>query len=153
MAYELSRDKARIDVDAVHAFLSTSYWAPRVRRDIIQTAINESGVIGAYDMTGQRPGGGPGGAQVGFARVITDYATFAYLCDVFVLDAHRGKGLATRMVKELMADPRIQTVRRWCLATKDAMDVYSPLGYVVTPASRIWMEKRLPPEVWQAPER
>ncbi len=147
MSYELSRDKARIDLDVVHGFLSASYWAPRVKREIIETAIEESGVIGAYEMTGPREGG----QQVGFARVITDYATFAYLCDVFVLDAHRGRGLATRMVKELMADPRIQTVRRWCLATRDAMDVYTPLGYVQTPANRIWMEKRLAPEAWQEP--
>jgi GNAT superfamily N-acetyltransferase len=145
--YELSRDKSRIDLDAVHAFLSTSYWAPRIRRAIVETAIRESAVVGAYDMTGSRAGGD----QVGFARAITDYATFAYLCDVFVLDAHRARGLATRMVKELMADPRIQTVRRWTLATRDAMNVYTPLGFVQTPANRIWMERRLPPEAWQEP--
>jgi GNAT superfamily N-acetyltransferase len=143
MPYDLSRDKSRIDLDVVHGFLSTCYWSPRVRREIIAAAIDNSGVIGAYETAT--------GHQVGFARVITDYATFAYLCDVFVLDAHRGRGLATRMVKELIADPRIQTVRRWALATRDAMDVYAPLGFVQTPANRIWMEKRLPPEAWQEP--
>lgn len=149
MPYEFSRDKERIDLDVVHGFLSTSYWAPRVRRDIIKAAIENSGVVGAFEV---RTDAAPG-PQVGFARVITDYATFAYLCDVFVLNAHRGQGLATQMVRELMADPRIQTVRRWCLATKDAMGVYTPLGFVQCPASRIWMEKRLPVEAWQEPEQ
>jgi len=148
MPYELSRDHARIDLDVVHGFLSECYWSPRVRREVVAAAIANSGVIGAYEVGA----GGELPVQVGFARVITDYATFAYLCDVFVLDAHRGRGLATRMVKELMADPRLQTLRRWALATKDAMDVYTPLGFVQCPASRIWMEKRLPATGWQEPE-
>jgi predicted GNAT family acetyltransferase len=141
--YSLSRDKSKLDVGAIHAFLRASYWSPNIRRDVVERAIASSEVIGAYvDATGE---------QVGFARVVTDKATFAWLCDVFVLEAHRGRGLATRMVRELMSDPEFSTLRRWCLATRDAMDVYAPLGFEKAPPQRVFMEFRPPAANWQEP--
>lgn len=142
MSYTLSRDKSKLDLDVIHAFLRSSYWSPDIRRDVVERGIAHSEVIGAYaDDTGE---------QVGFARVVTDKATFAWLCDVFVLEAHRGKGLATRMVRELMSDPQFATLRRWCLATRDAMDVYTPLGFEKAPPQRVFMEFRPPASNWQA---
>lgn len=88
-----------------------------------------------------------GGQQVAFARVITDFATFAYLCDVFVVAHHRGQGLASHMIRALMDRPDLQTLRRWCLVTRDAHEVYEGLGFEpVTPGR--WMEKKLVSEGW-----
>lgn len=142
MEYELSRDRRRMDLGVIHGFLSTCYWSPGIRRDLVERAIANSEVIGAFT---------PAGDQVGFARVVTDYASFAWLCDVFVLDAHRGRGLARRMVRTMLDAPELQTLRRWCLATRDAQDVYAPLGFARIPPERIWMELRPPAERWQDP--
>ncbi len=140
MECDLSTDHARMQIEVIHAFLSTSYWSPGIRRDVVETAIRNSLVIGAFDSAT--------GRQVGFARVITDSATFAHLCDVFVLESHRGRGISKRMVRALLADSRLQTLRRWCLATRDAHDVYRPFGFAPVTPDR-WMEKRMPPEGWQ----
>ena len=105
MDYELSTDAARMQMDVIHGYLSRSYWSPNIRRDIVDEAIRNSLVLGAFE-SGT-------GVQVGFARVITDFATFAYVCDVFVLEAHRGRGLSKRMMAFLLDHPRLQTLRRW----------------------------------------
>jgi GNAT superfamily N-acetyltransferase len=139
--YEISLDAARVQIDLVHPALAASYWSPGIRREVVERAIQNSLVIGGYEVAS--------GRQVAFARVVTDYATFAWLCDVFVDEAHRGRGIAKRMIATLIDDPRLQTLRRWCLATKDAHDVYRPFGFGPVPAER-WMEKRLPASAWSS---
>jgi GNAT superfamily N-acetyltransferase len=141
MAYTLSQEQSRMDVDAVWHWLRNSYWSPGVRRDIVERAMRSSMVIGAFD---------PAGRQVAYARVITDRATFAYLCDVIVDEAHRGKGLSKLMVESLLAHPDLQTVRRWALGTRDAHGLYARYGFT-TPAPDRWMEKVLPPSAWKEP--
>jgi GNAT superfamily N-acetyltransferase len=138
--YELSRDPARMQIDVIHGYLRTTYWSPGVRRQVVERAIAGSIVVGAFERRS--------GAQVGFARAVTDRATFAWLCDVFVLPEHNRRGLARAMVRELMADPDLQTLRRWSLATKDAHGVYAHLGFTPVQPDR-WMELKLPPEAWQ----
>lgn len=132
-AYELSTDRSRLDVDAVHAWLAQeSYWAVGRARAVTDAAIANSVCVGAYAPTGE---------QAGFARVVTDGATFAWLCDVFVFEAHRGRGLARRMVQAAIDLPALATVRLWLLATDDAHGVYSPLGFEEVEPGR-WMRHR-----------
>lgn len=106
----------------------------------MQKAIANSLPIGVYEIES--------GAQVAFARAVTDYATFAWLSDVFVLPDHQKQGLAKWMVRELMAHPELQTLRRWCLATRDAQSLYSELGFDHVPEGRFMMFK-LDDSVWQ----
>ena len=140
MEYEFSTESARMQMDVIHGFLSGSYWSPGIRRDIVERAVQQSLVIGAFEQST--------GRQVAFARVITDFATFAYLCDVFVLEPHRGRGVSKRMMEILLNDPRLQTLRRWCLATKDAHGLYRQFGFEEVSAGR-WMERKSAAEVWQ----
>jgi GNAT superfamily N-acetyltransferase len=127
--WDISLDPARIELDVVYGWLHGCYWSPGIRRDVVERAFANSLVAGAYR----------GSRQVGVARVVTDQATFAWLCDVFVDEQARGHGIATAMVKALVGDPRLQTLRRWCLATRDAHGVYRPLGFEpVDP--QIWMQ-------------
>lgn len=139
--YEISTDPDCMQLDILHAGLAASYWSPNVRRDIVETAIRNSIVIGAFERDTHR--------QVAFARVVSDCATFAWLCDVWVDEKHRGIGLGKELVAELMNDHRLQTLRRWCLATKDAHGLYEQFGFRLVPAER-WMEKKLPTSLWQA---
>ncbi len=141
MDYQFSTDPARMQVEVIHGFLARSYWSPSIRREIVEEAIRNSLVLGAFEAAS--------GGQVAFARVITDFATFAYLCDVFVLEEHRGRGLSKRLVAELLAHPRLQTLRRWCLTTKDAHGLYRQFGFEPVPVDR-WMERKLGPGRWQA---
>jgi GNAT superfamily N-acetyltransferase len=120
--YEISADPARLDLDAIHAYLTRSYWSPGIPRDIVERAIRHSLCLGAY--------AAPGGAQVGFARVVTDQATFAYLCDVYVLEQHRGHGLGKRMMREVMSLPALTGARRVMLATRDAHGLYRQSGFI-----------------------
>ena len=139
MNYEIALDPARIDRDAVWEMLRGTYWSPGIRKDVVERAIANSLVIGAYDTTS--------GRQVGFARAVTDRATFAWVCDVIVAEPFRGHGIARGMVAGLMAHPEMQTLRRWALATRDAHGVYAPLGFApVTPGN--WMEHKLDPTRW-----
>ena len=121
-AYEISTDPARLDVTAIHAYLTRSYWSPGIPLDVVERAIRHSLCFGAYECRG--------GAQVGFARVVTDHATFGYLCDVYVLEAHRGHGLGKRMMREVMAHPALTGARRVMLATRDAHGLYARNGFV-----------------------
>jgi GNAT superfamily N-acetyltransferase len=131
--YEISSDRARVDVDRVHRWLAEeSYWAVGRRREVTDRALDGSVCVGAYDEDG---------GQAGFARVVSDRATFAWLCDVFVFEAHRGHGLARRMVRFAMELPELATVRLWVLATADAHGVYEPLGFAPIDAQR-WMTTR-----------
>ena len=121
--YRLSTDQAEMQVDAIHAFLSTSYWAAGIPYETVARAVANSVCVGAFQ----------GDAQIGFARVISDRATFAYLADVYVLAAHSGQGLARAMVQRLQDHPDLQGLRRWLLFTRDAHGVYAPLGWSPLP--------------------
>ncbi len=142
--YELSVDPTRVQLDVVHPALAGSYWSPRIRRDVLASAIRHSVVISVFERATAR--------QVAFARVVTDCATFAWLCDVYVDEPHRGRGLAKRMVATLIEDPRLQTLRRWALATRDAHSLYERFGFTPVPAER-WMERRLPSSAWSESEQ
>ena len=136
--YVVSDDPRRLDLDAVHAFLSRSYWAEGIPFEVVARSVRNSLGFGVYH--GQR--------QVGFARVVTDRATFAYLADVFVLPAHRGRGLAKWLVECIRAHPDLQGLRRWHLATRDAHGLYAPLGF--TPLGHpSWHMEIVDPEVYQ----
>ena len=132
--YDISSDPARLDLDAIHAFLSQSYWSPGVPKDVVARAIANSVCCGVYR----------DGAQVGFARMVTDRATFAYLSDVYVLEAHRGLGLSRRLVGQLLAHPELQGLRRVMLATRDAHGLYEKLGFKPLAAPARFMEIHRP---------
>ena len=120
-AYEVSTDSARLDPVAVHAYLSRSYWSPGIPLEIVERALRNSLCFGVYERDS--------GVQVGLARVVTDYATFCYLCDVYVLEAHRGHGLGKRLMREVMAHPALASARRVMLAARDAHGLYRQTGF------------------------
>lgn len=120
--YKLSTDQERLDVDLVHAFLSNeSYWARGRSRETVARSIENSLCFGVYKQSG----------QVGFARVITDYAVHAYIADVFILSDHRGRGLGKWLVEAILAHPSLQQVSRWALDTMDAQELYEKFGFTV----------------------
>ena len=123
--YEIDDDPGRIDLDVVHGFLTTSYWAEGVPRDVVARSVANSLVLGLY----HRGGEVGQGAQVGLTRVVTDRATFAWVADVFVLPGHRGRGLAHWMIETLLAHPDMAGMRRFMLATSDAHQVYADCGF------------------------
>lgn len=136
--YVLSTDKARLDVDAIAAFLSErSYWAQGRPRAMIERSIEQSLCIGIY----QRETG----AQAAFARVVTDYATFAWVCDVFVLEDHRGHGLGKWLIETLTTMPELATLPRMWLATRDAHGLYAQYGFAPHPAPDRIMVRFVPP--------
>ncbi len=117
--FEISTDPSRIDVAAVHDFLSTSYWAKGIPLEIVRRSIQNSLCFGIYRSK----------EQIGFARVITDRATFAYLADVFVIEEYRGRGLSKWLMQCILAHPELQGLRRWSLATRDAHGLYRQFGF------------------------
>ncbi len=135
--FEISTDPARIDVSMVHGFLSQSYWSLGIPLDVVRRGIENSVCFGIYRGT----------QQVGFARVITDRATFAYLADVFVLESHRGLGLSKWLMECIMAHPELQGLRRWMLATRDAHELYCKYGFTPLAKPERMMEKH-DPEVY-----
>ncbi len=117
----ISTDPGRIDLDVVHDFLAKeAYWSPGVERSLVERAIQGSLVFGLYD---------EGNAQIGFSRVVTDGALFAYLRDVFVLKSHRGKGLGRWLTERSLDHPALRTVKRWMLSTDDAHALYAKFGF------------------------
>lgn len=126
--YEISTERERLDRDLIHRFLADdSYWARGRARETIERSIDGSSLVfGVYR----------GGEQVGFARVVTDGATFAWLADVFVVAAHRGRGLGKRLVATVLEHPRLRDVSRWVLGTADAHELYRRFGFTETPAGR-----------------
>jgi GNAT superfamily N-acetyltransferase len=128
--YCISTAPERLDLDVIHGFISSSYWAPGRSRERVESSIAHSLPFGLY----HRPGAQL--AQVGFARVVTDYSTFAYLADVFVLEAHRGRGLGVWLVETVLALPELAGVR-WMLGTRDAHELYRKFGFQETPPGRI----------------
>lgn len=118
--YVVDDDPARLDLDVIQRFLRTSYWSPNVPRDVVERAIANSLCIGLY---------APDDRQVGFARLVTDRATFAWLADVFVLESERGRGLGRFLVSATLAHPDLTAARRVMLATADAHDLYRSYGF------------------------
>ena len=118
-AFTISTDRLKLDRGAIHDFLAGSYWAKGIPRDVVDRSIEESLCFGVFD--GER--------QVAFARVITDFATFGYLADVYVLESHRGRGLAKWLMESILAHPELQGLRRWMLVTRDAHPLYRKVGY------------------------
>jgi GNAT superfamily N-acetyltransferase len=128
--YEVSCDPARLDFDVIHGFLAQSYWAKAIPRELMERSVRNSLCFGAYQ----------GRAQVGFARIVTDKATFAYLCDVFVLPNHRGHGLSKALVAAILAHPDLQGLRRWNLVTIDAHGLYEQFGFKTAAHPERYME-------------
>jgi GNAT superfamily N-acetyltransferase len=129
----ISTDKADLDVDWVHEALSQrAYWALGRSRALVETSIEGSLCFGAYR----------GARQVGFARVITDGATFAWVCDVFVDEAERGRGVGDSLMAAIVADPRLQGLRRMILSTRDAHGLYARHGFEPLATPERWMERR-----------
>lgn len=134
MELEISTDPARLDVDAIHRFLSEeSYWARGRTREVVERTIANSLCFGAF--LGQR--------QVGYARVVSDFATFAWLADVFILDEFRGRGYGKALVQAVVAHPDLQGLRRILLATQDAHGLYAHYGFTPVPPGR-FMERFTP---------
>ena len=128
MEYLISEDPSKLDLDLIHKFLSEdSYWARGIPREVVARSIANSLCFGAYALGNANPDSD--WRQVGFARVSTDRATFAYLADVFVLPEHRGKGLSKRLMEAVLAHPDLQGLRRWMLATADAHELYRRFGF------------------------
>ena len=119
--YEIDDDRERIDVDATWSYLRTAYWSANVPRDVVARAIAGSLCVGLYAADG---------AQVGFARAVTDRATYAWIADVYVLEAERGRGLGVWLVETLLGHPELQGLRQIVLATRDAHELYERFGFV-----------------------
>ena len=137
-ADEIDASRERLDVAAIHAFLTDSYWSPGIPRATVERAIEGSLNFGLYrEMHGKS-------AQIGFARVVTDGATFAYVADVFVLPDFRGAGLATWLVTTALTHPALQGLRRVLLATKDAHAVYARCGFAPLARPERFMEINRP---------
>jgi GNAT superfamily N-acetyltransferase len=118
--YVISTDNSKIDVDTIYQYLSKdSYWAKGIPKDVVEKSIRNSLCFGVYFDD----------EQIGFARLVTDKATFAYLADVFILPAHRGKGLSKFLMQTIHAHPELQNLRRWWLGTKDAHSLYEQFGW------------------------
>ncbi|QHL88428.1 GNAT family N-acetyltransferase [Nibribacter ruber] len=130
----LSFDKARLQLDVIHGYLAKSYWSPGIPREVVERAIENSLCVGVYHQE----------KQVAFARLITDFATFAYLCDVFVLEESRGQGLSKWMLEALQAHPQLQGLRRWLLATRDAHSLYAQFGFTPLPSAEPFMQLHTP---------
>ncbi len=142
--YLISTERARLDIRMIHDYLSnSSYWAVGRSLETVERSIEHSLAFGVY--AGER--------QVGFARVITDYATFAWIADVFVLDQFRGQGLGKWLMDVIISHPELQGLRRWVLATKDAHGLYRQFGFAELLRPERWMEMHDPrtverPDYW-----
>ncbi len=133
--FTVSTEKARLDVALIHSFfVEESYWARERTEEQTQTAIENSICFGVYD----------GGRQIGFARVVSDKATFAYLGDVFILEEFRGKGLSKWLMEVIVSHPEVQGLRRWVLATRDAHGLYEQFEFSALRFPERWMEKTAP---------
>lgn len=117
--YEISTDRTRLNIDLIHRFLASTYWAKDIPREIVERSIRNSLCFGAYS----------GPEQVGFARVITDFASMGYLADLFVVPEHRGRGISKLIMRAVLDHPQLQGLRRLLLATKDAHGLYARFGF------------------------
>lgn len=132
--FTITTDPSRLDIDVIHEFLAHSYWASGIPRDVVERSIANALCFGVF----------AGRGQVGFARVVTDYATFAYVGDVFVLEPWRGRGLSKWLMRTILEHPRLQGLRRWSLLTRDAHGLYAQVGFTPLADPSRWMEKRDP---------
>ena len=132
--YFIDTDKARLDLAAIQAYLSeSSYWARGRSLETVRTSVENSLCFGAYAVDG---------SLAGFARVVTDFATFAWLCDVFVLEGHQGRGLGRRLVEAVIGHPGLRGLARFILATRDAHELYRRYGgFEKLQAPELWMER------------
>ncbi|MGH7314793.1 MAG: GNAT family N-acetyltransferase [Candidatus Rokuibacteriota bacterium] len=128
----VTTDPARVDLETVHGFLAGSYWAEGIPREIVERSMRHSICFGAFD----------GDRQVGFARVVSDRATFAYLADVFVLPSHRGRGIGKRIMDCATSHPELQGLRLWTLFTRDAHGLYRQYGFQAARYPDRLMERR-----------
>ena len=129
--FTISTDPARLQLEVIVAALGDSYWANQRPQHLIERSLEHSLCFGVYH----------GVDQVGLARVVTDYTTFAYLCDVFILPSERGHGLGKWLMQTVMNHPELQGLRRWMLATRDAHGLYAQYGFTALPAPDRWMER------------
>lgn len=133
--YEISTDKNRLNTEMIYRYLSEeSYWAAAIPKETFLRSLEHSICFGLYS----------GDEQIGFARVTSDRATFAYLADVFILEPHRGKGVAGLLIKEVLVHPELQGLRRWLLATRDAHSLYAKFGFTPLAIPDRWMELHNP---------
>ena len=140
--YLISTDRERLDLKVVHDYLSReSYWAQGRSMEVVRRSVENSLPFGIYK--GER--------LVGFGRVVTDYATFGWIADVFVLDEFRGQGLSKWLVEVMLAHPDLQGFRRWVLATKDAHELYRRYGFAELLKPERWME-RPDPQMQESPD-
>jgi GNAT superfamily N-acetyltransferase len=139
-SYTVSDDPARLDLKAMHAYLQRAYWSEQIPYEVLERAVRGSLCIGAYAATG---------AQVGLARFISDYATFCYVCDVYVLEEHRGHGLSKAMMAMATEHPKLQGLRRWTLVTNDAHGLYRQFGFTQVARIERYME-RVVPEIYKS---
>jgi GNAT superfamily N-acetyltransferase len=136
--FVISTDEERFDLEMVHGFLTESYWAEGISREVVARSIQNSRCFGVFC----------DGKQIGFARVISDYATFAYLGDVFVLEAYRGHSLGKWLMECIVGHPRLQGLRRWTLLTRDAHGLYAQFGFTPLKRPERYMELH-DPEVYR----
>jgi GNAT superfamily N-acetyltransferase len=129
--FTVTTDPARVDLDVVHGFLRTAYWCEGIPREVVERAAAGSLNFSMY----------LGGRQVGYARIVTDHATFAWVCDVFILESCRGRGLSKWLMRTVMQHPGLQGLRRWLLATRDAHALYRHVGFTPLAAPDRWMER------------
>ena len=131
--FNISYDKSLLQIDRIHHFLSTeAYWCLGIPKSILVKAIQSSLCFGVYDKSLN--------LQVGFARVVTDRATFAWLCDVYIEKEYRGRGLSKQLLQSIKSHSDLQNLRRFCLTTKDAHSLYEEFGFQITQAPTYWME-------------
>ena len=133
--YSISSNPKEMDLSVIHGYLSSSYWAKGIPLQVMEKAVNNSLCFGVFTNTGE---------QVAFARMITDYATSAYLADVFVLEKHRGKGISKWLVKTIIEYPDLQGLRRMLLATSDAHGLYQQFGFTPLNSPEFFMELHQP---------
>lgn len=140
----ISTDKSKLDIDTIHSFLVRSYWSPNIPRETVTRAIENSFCFGIYS----RASSDSEEKQIGFARVVSDFATYAYLADVFVLEEFRGQGLSKWLMQCIIEHPQLQGLRRFTLATKDAHGLYAQFGFTPLQSPDRYME-RFDPDVYQ----
>jgi GNAT superfamily N-acetyltransferase len=149
--YLISDDPGRLDAKAVHGYLVRSYWSEHIPLEVVQRALENSLCIGAYTGNDEPfSARAPAGQQVGLVRVISDFATYAYLCDVYVLEAHRKLGLSKAMLAFAQRHPRLQGLRSWSLRTRDAHALYAQFGFKPVAHPESYMALRFP-DVYRKP--
>jgi GNAT superfamily N-acetyltransferase len=140
--YTISTVPARLNLDLIHNYICNhSYWGKGRAKDVIERSIKNSLPFGIYK----------GDEQVGFARIVTDYATYAWVADVFVLPEHRGRGLSKWLMEVILAHPQLQGFRRWVLSTRDAQGLYERFGFMPLKRPERWME-RFDPNMQESPD-